>query len=122
MVKEARRSSDGKYHIQGKKYDMLVGSRAQVMHGTAYKTGYGKKGLKKSQLKMHRGRVVSVKASNRAKSKKNPLAKYIKMAKSRKGKKFVPMKKTKGNKKKSKAKTKKSKSKSREMGAPLYER
>ena len=52
MVKEARRGSDGKYHIQGKKYDMLVGSRAQVMHGTAYKTGYGKKGLKKSQLKM----------------------------------------------------------------------
>lgn len=122
MVKEARKGSDGKYHIQGKKYEMLVGSRAQVMHGTAYKTGYGKKGLKKSQLKMHRGRVVSVKASKRAKSKKNPLAKYIKMAKSRKGKKFVPMKKTKGKKKKSKAKTKKSKSKSREMGAPLYER
>ena len=77
MVKEARRGSDGKYHIQGKKYDMLVGSRAQVMHGTAYKTGYGKKGLKKSQLKMHRGRVVSIKASNRAKSKKNPLAKVF---------------------------------------------
>ena len=109
MVKEARKGSDGKYHIQGKKYEMLVGSRAQVMHGTAYKTGYGKKGLKKSQLKMHRGRVVSVKASNRAKSKKNPLAKYIKMAKSRKGKKFVPMKKTKGSKgKRSRRRTKKS--------------
>ena len=109
MVKEARKGSDGKYHIKGKKYEMLVGSRAQVMHGTAYKTGYGKKGLKKSQLKMHRGRVVSVKASNRAKSGKNPLAKYLKMAKSRKGKKFVPMKKTKGSKgKKSRRRTKKS--------------
>ncbi len=74
-------------------FDMLVGSRAQVMHGTAFKTGYGKKGLKKSQLKMHRGRVVSVKASKRAKSSKNPLSVYLKLAKTRRGKKFVPMKK-----------------------------
>ena len=29
----------------------LVGSRAQVWHGTALKTSYGSKGLKKNQLR-----------------------------------------------------------------------
>ena len=43
------KGSDGKYHINGQSYDMLVGSRAQVFHGTAYKTSGGltKSGLKK---------------------------------------------------------------------------
>lgn len=47
MVKKIMRASDGKYHVHGAKYEMLIGSRAQVMHGTAYKTE-GK--LTKSQL------------------------------------------------------------------------
>jgi hypothetical protein len=38
MVKKIMRSADGYYHVQGQKYQMLIGSRAQVMHGTAYKT------------------------------------------------------------------------------------
>jgi len=38
MVKRHTKESDGKYHIDGKKFDQLVGSRAQVHHGTAYKT------------------------------------------------------------------------------------
>ena len=38
MVKRHHKGSDGKYHIKGKKYEQLIGSRAQVMHGTAYKT------------------------------------------------------------------------------------
>ena len=30
MVKRHTKGSDGKYHIDGKKFDQLVGSRAQV--------------------------------------------------------------------------------------------
>jgi hypothetical protein len=43
--------------IKGKKYEMLVGSRAQVYHGTAYKTSGG---LKKNDIIMNKnGRIVS---------------------------------------------------------------
>ncbi len=33
-----KKSASGKYLIHGKSFEQLVGSRAQVMHGTAYKT------------------------------------------------------------------------------------
>tara|TARA_B100001057_G_scaffold500622_1_gene616703 strand:+ start:3480 stop:3770 length:291 start_codon:yes stop_codon:yes gene_type:complete len=66
MVKRVSKGSDGKYHIKGKKYDILKGSRAQVWHGTAYKT---EGNLTKDKLKMNkRGRIVS-----KAKSSKNML-------------------------------------------------
>ena len=32
------KNADGTYHIHGHKYKVLIGSRAQVWHGTAYKT------------------------------------------------------------------------------------
>ena len=35
------KAADGKYHIRGAKFDMLDGSRAQVMHKTAYRTTGG---------------------------------------------------------------------------------
>ena len=35
------KGSDVKYHIAGKTYDILEGSRAQVGHKTAYKTSGG---------------------------------------------------------------------------------
>ena len=35
------KSADGTYHIKGKKYAHVQGSRAQVWHGTAYKTTGG---------------------------------------------------------------------------------
>ena len=61
------KASDGKYHINGKKYDILEGSRAQVMHATAYKTSGG---LTKSGLKYNKhDAIVSTKKSN-----SNPLA------------------------------------------------
>ena len=73
MVKRHTKATDGKYHINGKKFDQLVGSRAQVFHGTAYKTTSGaakpkgdaltRKDLKKN--KHHR--IVSA-----AKSAKGP--------------------------------------------------
>ena len=68
MVNKPTRGSDGMYHIKGKKYEMLFGSRAQVWHGTAYKT---KGQLKKVDLMMNkRGRVVSKRKHNTAKRDK----------------------------------------------------
>ena len=59
------KSSDGMYHISGNKYKILVGSRAQVWHGTAYKTTGG---LTKNKLKKNKhGKIVS-----KAKSAKGP--------------------------------------------------
>ena len=52
-----------------KEYKQRVGSRAQVMHGTAKMTGGG---LKKKQLKYNKhGKIVSRKASKAAKKTKN---------------------------------------------------
>ena len=63
MTKRHHKASDGKFHIHGHKYDRLIGSRAEVMHGTAYKTSGG---LKKNELKYNKhGKIVS-----RAKSAK----------------------------------------------------
>lgn len=51
------KSASGKYVIQGKSYEMLMGSRAQVWHGTAYKTSGG---LTKHHLMQNKaGRIVS---------------------------------------------------------------
>ena len=67
------KSSDGKYHVHGKSYDMLIGSRAQVGHATAYKTSGG---LTKSDLfKNKHDRYVSLKKHNTAKKEKR-LEKY----------------------------------------------
>ena len=68
MVKRHDKGPSGKYHIGSHTYDMLEGSRAQVWHGTAYKTAGG---LKKVDLKMHNGRLVSKKKSELAKSQKH---------------------------------------------------
>ena len=68
MTKKFMRTDDGMYHIHGHKYSMLIGSRAQIWHGTAYKT---KGGLTKADLLMNkRGHVVSKKLYNRAKREK----------------------------------------------------
>lgn len=68
MVKRVSKGEDGKYHIHGKKYEQLVGSRAQVYHETAYKTAGD---LVKSDLLMNKhGRIVSAKKHNTAKREK----------------------------------------------------
>ena len=73
MTKRVNRSSDGKYHIKGKKYIMLVGSRAQVWHENAYKTPGG---LVKGDLIMNSAkRIVSKKKHMTAKKEKR-LEKY----------------------------------------------
>ncbi len=68
MVKRHDKKPDGKYHIGSHKYDMLEGSRAQVWHGTAHQTSGG---LKRDDLKMHRGRIVSKRKSAIAKTQKH---------------------------------------------------
>ena len=62
------KGSDGKYHINGQTFELLNGSRAQVHHGTAYKTDYGLK--KKDILKNKHGRFVSKKKHDTAKKEK----------------------------------------------------
>ena len=58
--------------VNGKEYTQLIGSRAQVWHGTAYKTSGG---LRKSDLKKNKhGRIVSKRMSSSAK-KNNHLVK-----------------------------------------------
>jgi hypothetical protein len=67
-MKRPTREEDGLYHIQGKTYKQLFGSREQVMNGTAYKT---EGGLHKSGLLMNKwGRIVSRKKHNTAKKEK----------------------------------------------------
>ena len=71
MTKRPHRSADGKYHIHGKSFKELFGSRQQVMNGTAYKTA-GE--LTKSHLMMNKwGRIVSRKKHATAKKEKRLL-------------------------------------------------
>ena len=88
MKRPHRDPNDHMYHINGKKYPELFGSRTQVMNGTAYKTA-GE--LTKKQLTMNKwGRIVSLKKHVTAKKEKR-LQKYGYFAK--KGK-FGYVKKT----------------------------
>ena len=65
MTKKHLRHADGMYHVNGQKFKLLNGSRAQVAHKTAYKTKYG---LTKDKIKMNKhGKIVSVKKSKTAK-------------------------------------------------------
>ena len=51
------KSANGKYIVSGKSFEMLIGTRAQVWHGTAYKTTGG---LTKSNILQNKnGRIVS---------------------------------------------------------------
>lgn len=62
------RTSAGKYLVSGKTYETLIGTRAQVWHGTAFKTTGG---LTKSDLiKNKSGRIVSKTKHNTAKREK----------------------------------------------------
>jgi len=69
MTKRQKKSEDGKYHIGSNVYDILIGSRAQVHHGTAYKTSGG---LTKGDLvKNKNGRIVSKKVQATAKKQRH---------------------------------------------------
>ena len=63
-----KRRPDGKYSINGRVFERLVGSRAQVWHETAYKTSGG---LSRMDLIMNKnGRIVSMKKHKTAKQEK----------------------------------------------------
>lgn len=72
-MKRPVRSHDGKFHLHGKTYKELVGSRQQVWNKTAYKTPGG---LTHSHLVMNKwGRIVSKTKHTTAKKEKR-LQKY----------------------------------------------
>lgn len=77
-MKRPVRNDDGMYHMDGKKFKDLFGSRQQVWNGTVYKTPGG---LKRKDLIMNkRRRIVSKKKYETSKrehrDKKRLFAKY----------------------------------------------
>lgn len=67
-MKRPHRQEDGKYHIHGNTYKVLVGSRQQVFNKTAYKTAGD---LTKDDLMMNKwGRIVSALKHKTAKKEK----------------------------------------------------
>ena len=67
-MKRPTRANDGKYHMQGKTFPELFGSRTQVMNGNAFKTPGN---LTKKDLVMNKwGRIVSKKKHLTAKKEK----------------------------------------------------
>jgi len=78
MVNRPDRKPDGHYHIKGKKYPQLVGSRRQVWNQTAFKTSGG---LTRRNIMMNKkGELVSV-LKNKTAKRGNHLGKYLKGAK-----------------------------------------
>ena len=67
------KNADGKYHIKGNTFELLIGTRAQVWHKTAYKTSGG---LRKMDLVQNdKGRIVS-KSKYLTAKKENRLLKH----------------------------------------------
>ena len=66
-MKRPTKQTDGMYHIKGKTYRALRGSRAQVWNKTAYKT---EGGLQRKDLTKSHGRIVSLKKHKTAKKEK----------------------------------------------------
>jgi hypothetical protein len=67
-MKRPTRRDDGMYHIKGKKYPELFGSRVQVFRGSVYKTTGG---LTSGDLIMNKhGRIVSAIKHKTAKKEK----------------------------------------------------
>lgn len=65
-MKRPVRQSDGLFHLEGKTFKQLFGSREQVFNGTAYKTTGC---LTKKSLHFNkRGRIVSLSKFNSSKS------------------------------------------------------
>jgi len=106
MVKRHQKGADGVYHVNGEKFSTLVGTRAMVFHGTAYKTAGG---LKKCDLLQNNktGRIVSkLKSIEAKKTKRLEKAGY----KPTKGK-FVLMRKGMGTKRRGHGSRRKTRSK-----------
>ena len=68
MVNRPERQNDGMYHIKGKTYPQLIGSRRRVWNETAYKTE-GQL-TRKDIMMSKKGELVSVKKHKTAKREK----------------------------------------------------
>uniref|UniRef100_A0A6C0KXL6 Uncharacterized protein n=1 Tax=viral metagenome TaxID=1070528 RepID=A0A6C0KXL6_9ZZZZ len=91
------KNAHGHYMIKGKKYEILIGSRAQVYHGTAYKTSGG---LKKDNIMMNKnGRIVSKAKHNTAKKEKRLIKAGYGTKKGKFGFVMIGSRKAKGSKK-----------------------
>ena len=66
------KNAKGQYVIKGKSYEMLEGSRAQVWHGTAYKTSGG---LKKVDIMMNKSKRIVSRSKHASASKEKRLIK-----------------------------------------------
>ncbi len=66
---------DGKYTIKGKKYDEVIGTRAKVWHGTAYKTSGG---LKREDLTQNKGGLIVSKRKQATAKRNKRLSKWMK--------------------------------------------
>ena len=66
------KTANGKYMIHGHSFEMLIGSRAQVWHGTAYKTTGG---LTKSHLMKNKTGSIVSKSKHATAKKENRLVK-----------------------------------------------
>lgn len=108
-MKRPVRQSDGKYHINGKTFKELFGSRQQVWNGTAYKT----EGLlTRDKLMMNKwGRIVSKKKHATAKREHKLGKRLFKNYTAKKGKFGAVKKNGTRQKKMNKKKGKKSKGK-----------
>ncbi len=72
-MKNHRKGADGKYHVRGKSFEELVGSRRQVFNGTAYKTAGG---LKKDNLMQNKKtRAIVSKKKHLSAKRENRLVK-----------------------------------------------
>ena len=103
MVKRHHRSSDGLYHIHGRRYKHLRGSRVQVWIQNGYET---EGGLKKHQLLRNRhGRIVSRKKHRTAKREKGSRFRKAGYDLQRRGHGFGPRKLTGGRRRRSRRRT-----------------
>ena len=62
------KSAQGKYVVKGRSFEVLLGTRAQVWHGTAYKTTGGL--CKPDLIQNKHGRIVSKAKHSTAKREK----------------------------------------------------
>ena len=72
-MKKPTRQNDGYYHVKGKRYPHLKGSRAQVFNGNAYKTTGG---LVKGDLMMNKWNRIVSKSKHQTAKKENSLKKH----------------------------------------------
>ena len=66
------KSANGKYMVSGNSFDILIGSRAQVWHGTAYKTTGG---LTKSNIMKNKTGSIVSKSKHASAKRENRLVK-----------------------------------------------